>query len=67
MSEQPVEGSPEPVGASDVEEDAVRSGAKDDLGDVETGMTRDTDAVPVGQEDAAEDAKASGADPDAVV
>ncbi len=67
MSQQPdpVEGYAEPVGASDAEADAVRSGAKEDLGDLETGQAGDTDAVPVGQEDAAEDARASGADPDA--
>ncbi len=68
MSEQPGpdEGYPEPVGTSDAEADAVRSGAKDDLGDLETDQRRDTDNVAVGREDAEEDARASGADPDAV-
>jgi hypothetical protein len=49
-----------PVGASDAEADAARSGADADL----TGAQRDSDGVPVGREDAAEDARRSGADVD---
>jgi hypothetical protein len=49
-----------PVGASDADADAARSGADADLTDAQ----RDSDGVPVGREDAAEDARRSGADLD---
>ena len=49
-----------PVGASDAEADAARSGADADL----SNARRDSDGVPVGRDDAAEDARRSGADVD---
>jgi hypothetical protein len=56
----PAGGSREPVGAGDVEADAVRSGAGDT---VDEDVPRDSDAVPVGRADAEADAERSGGDP----
>ncbi|MBM2621044.1 hypothetical protein JIG36_36645 [Actinoplanes sp. LDG1-06] len=46
------------VGASDAEEDAVHSGARDEQLAVD--VTRDSDGVPVGADDVEEDKRRSG-------
>jgi hypothetical protein len=54
-------GSREPVGAADVQADAVRSGADEVM---DENVPRDSDAVPVGRADAEAEAERSGADTD---